>query len=92
MNNALLLTDWTVTSIDQQPKLIRFHASYDIDPDHCLHCGTVGKPLGHGPLMLPFADTPFAGRPASQEWCSTPIAHARRASYPGRDTERAQAW
>lgn len=64
MNNALLLADWTVTSIDQQPKLIRFHASYDIDPDHCLHCGTVGKPLGHGPLMLTFADTAFAGRPA----------------------------
>jgi transposase len=63
MSNADFLPGWIVESVDLTNKgRATVHATPAAEPDHCPHCGVIGKPLGHGPLYVTYTEAPLFGR------------------------------
>ena len=78
MANLMYLPDWTVTDYEiDSDGAYRIPASYDVAPEHCAKCGTVGNLYKHGAKTTVYVDAPVHGRQTFIE--------VRRARYRCRD-------
>lgn len=63
MPNQLYLPDWTVTEVVvDRDGAYQIAASYDVPPEGCMKCGTVGQLYKHGTKAMTFVDAPVHGR------------------------------
>jgi transposase len=68
MANALLLENWTVQTHAETEDAIAFTASYDLVPDACPKCGSVGaKFYRHGAVVSRYVDAPHFGKKCTIE-------------------------
>lgn len=63
MNNALYLNDWTVDAVEQPTrKEYRIRARYDVLPEICPKCGSVGRLYKWATIPTEYLDAPVHGR------------------------------